>query len=65
MKPEEILERVKAMIGDGNLEKAKDFMEEHKEDLGGYYDQAKEFIEGHDGDVDSLVNKVKGLFGGK
>lgn len=61
MKKEEIIEKVKELANEGNVEKAKLFLEEHKDSLGGCYDKAKAALESNSG-VEGLLNKVKGFF---
>lgn len=62
MKPEEVLAKLKELIGEGNVEKAQTFMEDHKDDLGSYYEQAKQFLNEHSGDAEGILDKIKGLF---
>lgn len=62
MKPQDIFEKIQKMIGDGNIDKAKDFLEENKDNLGEYFDKAKALIAGNK-TIDGAVDKVKGLFG--
>ena len=55
----EIVEKVKSLLSEGNLDKAKDFIEEHKEDLGENFDKLKGMI----GDnAEGVIGKIKGLF---
>lgn len=60
MNKDDIMKKVEDMIGEGNIDKAKSFIEDHKEDLGEYYEKAKELISNNAGDV---IDKVKGIFG--
>lgn len=79
MKPTELLEKAKELIAKGDINAAKDFINDHKDDLGQYFEQAKGLLEGLDLnkvldqakdmgiDVEQqaggLLDKVKGLFG--
>ncbi|MBZ1505976.1 MULTISPECIES: hypothetical protein [Leuconostoc] len=59
MNKDEIVEKVKSLMSEGNLDKAKDFIEEHKEDLGENFDKLKGMI----GDnAEGVIGKIKGLF---
>ena len=59
MNKDEIVEKVKSLLSEGNLDKAKDFIEEHKEDLGENFDKLKRMI----GDnAEGVIVKIKGLF---
>lgn len=64
MDAKKIFKQIQQLVKDGNLDKAKTFLEENKDSLGKYYDQAKKLIAGNQG-VNSLMDKVKKLFGGK
>lgn len=60
MNKDDIMEKIKDMIGEGNIEKAKDFIEDHKEDLGEYYEKAKELVKSN---AEGVIDKVKDIFG--
>ncbi|KAF0467880.1 hypothetical protein ACSAHR_00490 [Pediococcus pentosaceus] len=60
MNKDDIMEKIKDMIGEGNIEKAKDFIEDHKEDLGEYYEKAKELVKNN---AEGVIDKVKDIFG--
>lgn len=62
MNPQELFDQVKDLIANKVFAGAKYFIEEHKEDLGNYFEQAKSLIEGSEG-VGGIMDKVKGLFG--
>lgn len=62
MNPQELFDQVKDFIANKDFAGAKDFIEEHKGDLGNYFEQAKSLIEGSEG-VGGIMDKVKGLFG--
>lgn len=59
MNKDDIMKKVEDMIGEGNIDKAKSFIEDHKEDLGEFYEKAKDLISNNAGDV---IDKVKGIF---
>ncbi|MDV3545948.1 hypothetical protein [Leuconostoc falkenbergense] len=59
MNKDEIVEKVKSLMSEGNLDKAKDFIEEHKEDLGENFDKLKGMI---DDNAEGVIGKIKGLF---
>lgn len=44
MNREELIQKVKDLIGEGNVEKAQQFVEDHKDDLGDYAEKAKDLI---------------------
>lgn len=60
MNKDDIMEKIKDIIGEGNIEKAKDFIEDHKEDLGEYYEKAKELVKNN---AEGVIDKVKDIFG--
>lgn len=62
MNPQELFDQVKDFIANKDFAGAKDFIEEHKDDLGNYFEQAKSLIECSEG-VGGIMDKVKGLFG--
>ncbi|EHJ55642.1 hypothetical protein HMPREF9318_00652 [Streptococcus urinalis FB127-CNA-2] len=62
MKPQELFDQVKEMIAKKDFSSAKDFIEDHKEDLGEYFDKAKDLVENSDA-VSGVIDKVKGIFG--
>lgn len=62
MKPQELFDQVKEMIAKKDFSSAKDFIEDHKEDLGEYFDKAKDLVENSDA-VSEVIDKVKGIFG--
>lgn len=64
MKPQEIFEKVQSLVGEGNIDKAKAFIEDNKDNLGEYFDKAKGLLEGNDM-VKGALDSVKGLFDGK
>lgn len=61
MNPQELFDQVKDLIANKDFAGAKDFIEEHKDNLGNYFEQAKSLIEGSEG-VGGIMDKVKGLF---
>lgn len=44
MNKEELIQKVKDLIGEGNVEKAQQFVEDHKDELGEYAEKAKDLI---------------------
>lgn len=61
MNKDEIMKKISDLIGEGNFEKAQEFIEEHKEDLGEYADKAKAFLKEHGGNLDDLMEKAQGF----
>jgi hypothetical protein len=59
MNKDDIMNKIKDLMSSGNLDDAKSFIEEHKDDLGDYYDKAKDLI---GNDASGIVDKIKGLF---
>lgn len=64
MNPTELFNQVKEMIEKKDFSAAQKFIEDNKDQLGEYFDQAKGLLDGAGG-LDSVINKVKGLFDGK
>lgn len=62
MNANEIFDKVKDLITSGNLDEAKQFIEDNKDDLGEYWDKAQTLLEGNEA-VGDILNKVKGFFG--
>lgn len=62
MNPQELFDQVKEMIANKDFSAAQDFLTEHKNDFGTYFDEAKGLLEGSQG-LDGVLDKVKGLFG--
>ncbi|NTR76858.1 hypothetical protein HQ943_10435 [Enterococcus faecium] len=60
MNQEELFQKVKEMIKNGNFDGAKRFIEEHKEQLGPYKEKAQNLLK--DVNIDSVKNKFKNLF---
>lgn len=61
MNPTELFNQVKELITNKDLDGAKQFIEDHKDELGDYLEQAKKLLAGSEG-VSGLLDKVKGLF---
>lgn len=63
MNPTELLEKVKELIAKGDINAAKEFITEHKDDLGQYFEQAKGLLEGLDlsKGLDGVLDKAKDL----
>ncbi|MDT2596689.1 hypothetical protein P7D52_07400 [Enterococcus dongliensis] len=60
MNREELIKKAKELLNDGQLEKAKIFIEEHKDELGDYYDKAKTFLNADK--IDELKDQFKKFF---
>ena len=61
MNPLDLFNQVKELIENKDFSTAKTFVEENKDQLGDYLSQAQALVSGSEG-LDSLVDKVKGLF---
>ncbi len=61
MNPLDLFNQVKELVENKDFSVAKTFVEENKDQLGGYLSQAQALVSGSEG-LDSLVDKVKGLF---
>lgn len=57
MNASELFDKVKDLVSGGNLDDAKSFIEDHKDELGDYLEQAKGLLDGGD-----LLDKAKDLF---
>ncbi|KRM78673.1 hypothetical protein FC84_GL000408 [Lapidilactobacillus dextrinicus DSM 20335] len=57
MNASELFDKVKGLVSGGNLDDAKSFIEDHKDELGDYLEQAKGLLDGGD-----LLDKAKDLF---
>ncbi|MGT2754184.1 hypothetical protein [Streptococcus ovis] len=64
MNPTELLNKIQELIEKKDFSAAQDFLNENKDQLGEYFEQAKTLLEGANG-LDGVLDKVKGLFGGK
>lgn len=62
MKPTELFNQIKDLIANKDLDGAKQFIEDHKDELGDYVEQAQDLLKGNDF-VNDTLDKVKGLFG--
>ena len=62
MQAQELFEQVKELNANKDLAGAKDFITEHKDELGSYFDQAKGLLDGSEG-ISGVLDQVKGLFG--
>ncbi|RAQ24006.1 hypothetical protein [Enterococcus faecium] len=61
MNQEELFQKVKEMIKNGNFDGAKRFIEEHKEQLGPYKEKAQNLLK--DVNIDSVKNKGSIIYG--
>lgn len=57
MNTSELFDKVKDLVSGGNLDDAKSFIEDHKDELGDYLEQAKGLLDGG-----NLLDKAKDLF---
>ena len=55
-----ISSKAKDLIGEGNVEHAQQFIEEHKDELGEHYHKITAMLA--DTTTDDLFDKIKGLF---
>lgn len=59
MNTEEMIQKVKDLIGEGNVEKAQKFVEDHKDELGDYAEKAKNMITNFN--PDDFADKAKDI----
>lgn len=57
MNASELFDKVKDLVSGGNLDDAKSFIEDHKDEFGDYLEQAKGLLDGG-----NLLDKAKDLF---
>lgn len=62
MNIDEIVKKAKDLISEQNLTEAKKFIEEHKNELGEYYDKLIQMVSSN---ADGVIDKVKDLFSKK
>lgn len=62
MNPQELFNQVKEMIAKKDFSAATDFINEHKDNLGEYFEQAQALIKGSEG-ANGILDKIKGFFG--
>ena len=60
MNKDELIKKAKELLNEGNIEKAKVFIEEHKVELGDYYDKAKVLLKSEK--IDGLIERFKKFF---
>ncbi|GGD03071.1 hypothetical protein [Enterococcus wangshanyuanii] len=60
MNVDEIIAKVKELIGEGKIDAATKFVEEHKDDLGDQFESVKGLLS--KADTGSIVDKIKELF---
>ncbi|GAA2903489.1 hypothetical protein P7H00_10500 [Enterococcus pseudoavium] len=60
MNNDELIKKAKELLNEGNIDKAKEFIEDHKEELGEYYDKAKVLLKSEK--FDGLIDQFKNLF---
>lgn len=59
MTKEELIKKAKELLNEGNIEKAKTFIDEHKDELGDYYEKAKILVTSEK--IDGLKERLKKL----
>ena len=62
MNPLELFEQVKDLIAKKDFSAAKDFIDDNKDNLGGYLEQAQGLLKGAQG-ANGVLDKITGLFG--
>ena len=62
MNPTELLNQVKELIEKKDFSAAQDFINDHQDELGDYFEKAKALVESAGG-LDGAIDKIKGLFG--
>ena len=60
MNKDELIKKAKELLNEGNIEKAKVFIEEHKVEQGDYYDKAKVLLKSEK--IDGLIDRFKKFF---
>jgi len=60
MTNDQLIKKIKELLNEGNVEKAKLFIEEHKDELGEYYDKAKILLNSEK--FDGLKEQFKKFF---
>lgn len=60
MDQKELMEKVKELLKNGKVDEAKQFVADHKEELGGYFDKAKEAVKNVD--LNGITDKFKNFF---
>ena len=60
MNKDELIKKAKELLNEGNIEKAKVFIEEHKDELGDYYYKAKVLLKSEK--IDGLIDRFKKFF---
>ena len=57
---QEVIKKAKELIVEGNIDKATQFIEEHKDDLGDQFEKVKGLVAASDDN--GFVDKIKGIF---
>lgn len=60
MNKDELIKKAKELMNEGNFDKAEEFVEMHKDDLGEYYEKAKALLASDK--IDGLMDKFKKFF---
>ncbi|MGT2930536.1 hypothetical protein ACVR1G_09990 [Streptococcus dentasini] len=62
MNPTELFNQVKDLIAQKDFSAAQQFIDDHKNDLGEYFEQAQGLLSNVQG-ADGILDKLKGFFG--
>lgn len=60
MERDELIRKAKELLNEGNTEKAKAFIEAHKDELGEYYDKVKVLLKSEN--INSVMDRFKKFF---
>jgi len=60
MNKDELMKKAKELLNEGNLEKVKELIEDHKDELGEYYEKAKTLLKSEK--IDDLMARFKKFF---
>ncbi|MBU5363364.1 MAG: hypothetical protein ACLTXM_08465 [Enterococcus sp.] len=60
MNKDELIKKAKELLNEGNIDKAKAFVEDHKDELGDYYEKAKVLLKSEK--LDGLMDRFKKFF---
>ncbi|MGC6767852.1 hypothetical protein ACYSNR_11590 [Enterococcus sp. LJL128] len=61
MNKDELIKKATDLIGEGNFEKAKKFLEEHKDEIGEQYTKLMKSLPDNM-DINGIADQVKGFF---
>ena len=60
MNKDELIKKAKELLNEGNIDKAKAFVEDHKDELGDYYEKTKVLLKSEK--LDGLMDRFKKFF---